>query len=100
MWLSANKLKFAYFQINENSLFLVQIENFTNFSKSNTLGNFLSPAEVVRNLGVWFDTDWSFLRHIQHTYKSFFAQVLDLECFRGCLTHDATLMAANALVGT
>ena len=29
----------------------------------NILGNFLSPVEVARNLGVWFYSDFSFLRH-------------------------------------
>ena len=39
---------------------------------ANILGNFLSPVGVVRNIGVWFDTDFSFSRYIQSICKSFF----------------------------
>ena len=66
----------------------------------NILGNFLSPVGTVRNLGVWFDSDFSFLRHVQKICKSCFAQISDLKCLRGYLTHHAALMAANALVGS
>ena len=62
------------------------------------LGNFLSQAEVVRNLGVWFDTNFSFSRHIQNTCKSCFAQIQDLKHLGGHLTHDAALMVVNSLV--
>ena len=59
-WLSANKLKLN----SDKTLFLVQkyVKNSTNL---NILGNFLSPVGVVRNLGVWFDSDLPFLRHVQ-----------------------------------
>ena len=48
---------------------------------------------------MWFGTDFSFLRHIQNTCKSCFAQIRDLKCLRGYLTGDAALMGAIALVG-
>ena len=64
------------------------------------LGNFLSPVEVVRNLGVWFDSDFSFSRYVQNICKSCFAKIRDLKHLRGYLTHHAALMAANALVGS
>ena len=70
-----------------------------NFFLVNVLGNFLSPVEAVRNLGVQFDRDFSFLRHAQNICKSFiFAQIRDLNHLKFYLTHNAALMAANALI--
>ena len=43
--------------------------------KHHILGNFLSPVGVVRNLSVWFDSDFSFSRHVQNICKSCFAQI-------------------------
>ena len=65
----------------------------------NILGNFIAPVEAVRNLGVWFDSDFSFSRHVQNICKSCFAQIRDLKRLRGYLTHHAALMIVNALVG-
>ena len=63
-------------------------------------GNFLSPAEAVRNPDVWFDSDFSFLRHVQNICKSCFAHIQDLKHFRGYLTSHVALMAVNAFVGS
>ena len=78
----------------------IQREKLNKSFPINILGNFLSPLGVVRNLGVWFDSDFSFLRHVQNICKSCFAQISDLKNLRGYLTHHAALMAANALVGS
>ena len=89
--------------IKPNSLFLVQkftVKNSTNPFQLTFLANFLSPVGVVRNLCVWFDSDFSFSRHVQNICKSCFAQIRDLRRLRGYLTHHAALMAANALVGS
>ena len=66
----------------------------------NILGNFFSPAEVVRNLGVWFDTNFSFFRHVQNIGKSCFAQIWELKFLRGYLTSHAALMVMNASVSS
>ena len=66
----------------------------------NILGTLLSPVGAVRNLGVWFDSDFSFSRHVQIMCKSCFAHIRDLKRLRGYLTHHAVLMAADALVGS
>ena len=42
------------------------------------LGNFLSPVEKVRNLGMWFNLDFSLKTYSEHL-KSCFAQVQDLK---------------------
>ena len=64
MWFYTNKLnlnpdkrKFIIFGVKK------QHEKLKNFFPVNILGNFLSPAEAVRNLGVWFDTDFFFLKN-------------------------------------
>ena len=66
----------------------------------NILGNVISPVDAVRNLGVWFDSDFSFSCHVMKVCKDCFAHVRDLKRLRGHLTHEAALMAANALVGS
>ena len=63
----------------------------------NILGNLISPRDAVRNLGVWFDSDFSFSCHVIKICKACFADVRDLKRLR---THEAALMAANALVGS
>ena len=100
-WLSANKLKVNPHKT-EFIVFGSQIhrEKLNKSFPVNILGNFLSSVGEVRNLGVWFDSDFSFWRHVQSIYKSCFAQFRDLKRLRGHLTHHAALMAANALVGS
>ena len=66
----------------------------------NILGNLISPVDAVRNLGVWFDSDFSFSCHVMKVCKACFASVWDLKRLRGHLTHEAALIAANALVGS
>ena len=98
-WLSANKLKLNP----DKTKFIVfgstiQCEKFNKSFPVNILGNFLSPVGEARYLCVWFD--FSFSRHVQNICKSCFAQIRDLKCLRGYLTHHAALIAANALVGS
>ena len=98
-WLSANKLKLNP----DKTKFIVfgskiQCEKINKSFPVNILGNFISPVGVVRNFGVWFDGDFSFLRHVQNICKSCFAQIRDLKRLRGYLTNHAALIAVNALV--
>ena len=101
-WLSANKLKLNPDKT-EFMIFGLKTQH-ENLSKSflvNILGNFLSPAEEVRKLVVWFDSYFfSFSRHVQNICKSCFAQIQDLKHLRDYLTRHAALMAENALVGS
>ena len=99
-WLSANKLKLNP-EKTEFIIFGSKLREKLNKSfPVDILGNFLSPAGTVRNLGIWFDSDFSFSRHVQNICKSCFAQIRDLKHLRGYLTHHAALMAVNALVGS
>ena len=61
------------------------------------LGNLLSPAEVVRNLGVWFGFSSC---HVRNTCKACFVDIIYLKQLRGYLMHEAALWAANTLVGS
>ena len=100
-WLSTNKLKLNP----DRTEFIVfgsksQREKLNQSFPVNILGNLISPTDAVRNLGVWFDSDFSFSCHVRKVCKACFAHVRDLKRLRGHLTHEATLMAANALVGS
>ena len=99
-WLSANKLKLNP----DKTEFIIfgtkQCEKLNKSIPVNILGTLLSPVGVVRNLGVWFDSDFSFSRYVQIICKSCFAHIMDLKHLRGYLTHHAALKSANALVGS
>ena len=60
------------------------------------LGNLLHPTRSVRNLGVSFDSDFSFSKHVQNVCKSCFNQLRDFRNIRQFLTHDAAVSVANA----
>ena len=66
----------------------------------NILGNPLHPTESVRNLGVWFDSDFSFSKHVQNVCKGCFIQLGDFRNIRQFLTQDAAVSVANALVSS
>ena len=99
-WLSTNKLK-----INpDKNEFIVcgsaQREKLNHSFPVNILINLISPVDAVKNLGVWFDSDFLFSCHVMKVCKACFAHVQDLKGLREHLTHEAALMAANALVGS
>ena len=60
----------------------------------------LHPIESVRNLGVWFDSDFSFSKHVQNVCKGCFSQLRDFRNIRQFLTHDASVSVANAFVSS
>ena len=59
-------------------------------------GNFMHPAVVVKNLGVWFDANFSFADHVCNICKTCFIQICDLRCVRKHLT-DSCLDYCNSL---
>ena len=54
----------------------------------------------VRNLGVWFDSDFSFSKHVQKVCKGCFIQLSGFKSIRQFLTHDASVSVANAFVSS
>ena len=66
----------------------------------NILGNPLHPTDSVRNLGVWFNSDFSFSKHIQNVCKGCFSQLRDFRNIREFLTQDAAVSVANAFISS
>ena len=64
------------------------------------LGNPLHPTESVRNLGVWFDADFSFSKHVQKVCKGCFCQLRDFRNIRQFLIQDAAVSFVNAFVSS
>ena len=64
------------------------------------LGHPLHPTESFRNLGVWFDSDFSFSKHVQNVCKGNFSQLRDFRNIRQFLTQDAAVSIANAFVSS
>ena len=60
----------------------------------------MHPAVVVKNLGVWFDANFSFANHVRNICKTCFIQIRDLRRVRKHLTDEAAILAANALVSS
>ena len=101
LWLCANKLKLNA----DKTDFIIfgsksQQEKLNPFFPVNILGESLIPSDTVKNLGVWFDSDFSFTKHVKNVCKLCFIQMRDLRQIQQYLTRDAALMAANALVGS
>ena len=101
LWLCANKLKLNA----DKTDFIIfgtksQQEKFNPFFPVNILGESLIPSDAVKNLGVWFDSDFFFTKHVKNVCKLCFIQMRDLRQIRQYLTRDAALTAANALVGS
>ena len=64
------------------------------------LGNSLCPADSVKNLSVWFDSDFSLSKHVLNVCKSCFVKLRDFRHVRRFLTHDISVFVANALVSS
>ena len=61
------------------------------------LGSLLHLVDSVRNLGVWFDADFSFSEHIKRTCKACFLQMRDLRRIRKYLTPEVTVLVSSRL---
>ena len=101
VWMSENKLKlnpdkteFIVFGAKDRHKWLSD-----SFSV-NILGNCLSPADVVRNLGVLFDAKICFTNHVNSVIKSCFISLRDLHRIRRFLSVDTSVVIANALVSS
>ena len=66
----------------------------------NILGNQVSPAQSVRNLGVVFDSNFSFSNHVSQIIKSTRAHVRDLYRIHPLLDLKTSILLANALVSS
>ena len=64
------------------------------------LGNQVSPAQIVRNLGVLFDSTVSFSDHVSQVIKSTRVHARDLYRIGPLLDHNTSVLLANALVSS
>ena len=60
----------------------------------------MHPAVVVKNLGVWFDANFSFADHVRNICKTCFIHMHYLRQVRQYLTDDAAILVTNALVSS
>ena len=100
-WMSLSKLKLNP----EKTEFIVfgskaQRQKISSHFPVSILGSLLHLVDSVRNLGVWFDADFSFSEHIKRTCKACFLQMRDLRRIRKYLTPEVAVLAANALVSS
>ena len=49
---------------------------------------------------MWFDSDFSFSKHVQNVCKGCFSQLRDFRNIRQFLTQDAAVSVANAFVSS
>ena len=66
----------------------------------NILGNQVSPAQSVRNLGVVFDSNFTFSNHVSQVIKSTRVQARDLYRICPLLDLNTSVLLANALVSS
>ena len=100
-WMSASKLKLNP----DKTEFILfgskkQRERLNACFPIDILGNPLHPTESVRNLGVWFNSEFSFSKHVKNVCKGCFSQLRDFRNIRQFLTQDAAVPVANAFVSS
>ena len=100
-WMSRSKLKLNP----EKTEFIVfgskaQRRKISSHFPVSILGSLLHLVDSVRNLGVWFDAEFSFSEHVKRTCKACFLQMRDLHRIRQYLTPEVAVLAANALVSS
>ena len=100
-WMSTSKLnlnpgKTEFIMFGSN----IQRDKLKTCFPINILGSPLSPVDSVRNLGVWFDSDFPLSKHVQNVCKSCFLKLHDFRHVMQFLTHDVSVLVANALVSS
>ena len=100
-WMFKNKLK-----LNPDKTEFLLIGNqchrkkFDSYFPIDILGNLLTPAPHARNLGVTYDANLDFKRHINNTIKSCNYYIRDLRRVRKHLNLKTSTALANALVSS
>ena len=100
-WMSTSKLKLNP----DKTEFIIfgskrQRDKFKAFFPIDILGSPLCPVDSGRNLGVWFDSDSSLSKHVQNVCKSYFVKLRDFRHVRRFLTHEVSVLVANARVSS
>ena len=101
LWMNSNKLKL---NPDKTEFMIIGTDNQRNilskFLPVNILGNDLYPSTSVRNLGVIFDSDFKFSKHVSSICSSCFYHIRDFSRVRRHLDTSAAIILANALVSS
>ena len=100
-WMSANRLKLNA----DKTEFILfgtksQRSKLSSFFPVDILGSDVNPSDKVRNLGVIFDSGFSFSDHVASVCRSCFVGIRDLRRIRKRLNRDTAVVLANALVSS
>jgi len=76
LWLNANKTNFLIIGTSRQRSKLIYFFPMTSVSHS------IAPSDTVRNLGVAFDSDFNFRKHVSMTCRSCFYHIRDLRRIR------------------
>ena len=100
-WMATNKLKLnpdktEFILLGTKS----QRDKLAGFFPVDILGNLIRPTNKARNLGVIFDSDFSFSNHVVSVCRSCFVGLRDLRRIRRHLTKNTAVTVANALVSS
>jgi len=100
-WMGSNKLKLNP----EKTEFILfgsgrQRAKLSSCFPIDILGSKLCPTDKVRNLGVVFDSSFTFSGHVSAICKSCFVNLRDFRRIRRHLTKDVAISLANALVSS
>ena len=98
-WMTSSKLKLnpdktEFILLGTKS----QRDKLASFFPTDILGSTIAPADKVRNLGVIFDSNFSFSNQVASVCKSCFLGLRDLRRIRRHLSKNMAVTVANALV--
>ena len=99
LWMKSSKLKL---NSNETEFIIIGTEQqrhkLSNHFPVKLLDNDISPSDSVRNLGVIFDSDFSFHKRISNICKSCFYHIRDLRRIRRHLPLSTAKTISNSLI--
>jgi len=94
-----NKLRL---NANKTDLIIIGISRqrskLTHFFPSNILSHSITPSDIVRNLGVTFDSDFNFREHVSLTCRSCFYHFRDLRRIRRYISLSVVIIITTALI--
>ena len=101
LWMKSSKLKLN----SDKTEFIIigtkqQRHNLSNHFPVKLLDNDITPSDSVRNLGVIFDSDFSFHKHVSNICKSCFYHVRDLRRIRRHIPLSTAKTISNALISS